>query len=68
MKPENISVQNGIEHVFRKCPTCGEWGWVKPWETEVCVFCRKEAVADECASALRCSVEDSAERLAERIH
>lgn len=44
MKQENISIQNGIEHVFRKCPVCGDWGWIKKSDlTAECVFCRKGA-------------------------
>lgn len=45
MKLENISIQNGIRHVYRQCPTCGEWGWVidRDGQDGTCVFCRKEA-------------------------
>lgn len=50
MKPENISIQNGIEHVFRKCPICGDWGWVKRGDREVCVFCREKTVLTEALS------------------
>lgn len=46
MKPENINIIMGVEYVYRKCPTCGDWGWVKRGEREVCVFCRKETVAE----------------------
>lgn len=42
MKPENVNIMQGVEHVYRKCPICGEWGWVKRREREVCVFCEKE--------------------------
>lgn len=37
MKPENISIQNGIEHVYRKCPICLEWWWVKRRDRQ-CVY------------------------------